>query len=131
MKFLIDNALSPLIARSLREAGHDAVHVREIGLGDATDSSIFNRALIEGRTVVSADTDFSTILAQRHEAKPSIVLFRRGTERRPADQIGLLLANLDGIKDDLERGSVVVFERARIRVRSLPLPRIRFRTEER
>ena len=30
MRFLIDNALSPLVARSLNQAGHDAPHMYEI-----------------------------------------------------------------------------------------------------
>jgi predicted nuclease of predicted toxin-antitoxin system len=57
VKFLIDNALSPILATELRDAGHDAIHVREIGLAAADDLTIFERAAIENRIVVSADTD--------------------------------------------------------------------------
>jgi predicted nuclease of predicted toxin-antitoxin system len=41
MKFLIDNALSPLVARQLRVAGHDAGHVLEHGRAAASDEHIF------------------------------------------------------------------------------------------
>ncbi len=44
IKFLVDNALSPLIAVKLRQAQHDAVHVREIGLSSASDPMIFDHA---------------------------------------------------------------------------------------
>lgn len=121
MKFLVDNALSPLVGRGLRESGHDAVHVREYGLQDADDLTILDRAAKEDRILLSADTDFGTILTARGDSKPSVVLFRRKSGRRPNVQVSILVQNLPSLHDLLERGSIVVIEDNRIRIRSLPI----------
>jgi predicted nuclease of predicted toxin-antitoxin system len=94
----------------LRSAGHDAIHVRDLQLQSASDSEIFAQAAGEDRTIISADTDFGTLLALREEVKPSVILLRRGPNR-PSDQLQLLLANLQAIEEFVLRGSIIVMDR--------------------
>ncbi len=120
MRFLVDNALSPVLAEGLRQAGHDAAHVRQYGLQAASDEVIFEQAAQEDRILISADTDFGSILALRREKKPSVILLRRVTHR-PASQVVLLLANLPQLEAPLRKGSIVVFNLGRMRIRRLPI----------
>jgi len=121
MNFLIDNALSPKVSIGLRQAGYDSVHVRDYGMQSASDTEILARALNENRIIVSADTDFGTLLARNTEIKSSFILFRGMKTRRPETQLQILLANLPNLKEFLENGCIVVFDQNRIRVRNLPL----------
>src|SRR5688572_11169371 len=121
MRLLVDNALSPVLAELLRNAGHEAVHVRDIGLHHAADEDVFEWAVAEDFVVVTADTDFGTLLARHSSSKPSLILFRGEGSRKPEALAALMLSNLAQLADALTTGCIVTFEPARLRVRPLPI----------
>lgn len=121
MRFLIDNNLSPVVANLLNQTGHDAVHVRDYDMTAATDPEVMDRAATEARILVSADTDFGTLLAQQGTDRPSLLLVRRLSGRRATEQVAVILANLSTIADDLETGAIVVLADDVLRIRRLPL----------
>jgi predicted nuclease of predicted toxin-antitoxin system len=92
-----------------------------LGLASAADAEIFAIAQREQRILISADSDFGALLATRSESKPSVILFRKRSGRRPELQVSLLLKNLPNISQALEDGSVVVFDESRLRIRQLPI----------
>jgi len=120
MRFLVDNALSPLMARYLQKQGYDAVHVRDIGMRNASDVEILQLAREQQRTLISADTDFGYLLAVREDKWPSLTLFRR-SDNRPDSLNDVLERNLGRVLDYLQCGAIVVLDDERIRVRLLPI----------
>jgi predicted nuclease of predicted toxin-antitoxin system len=119
MRFLVDNAISPIVARKLVEAGYDTKHVRDLGMADASDEDILAFAESHDRVVISADTDFGTLLTLRRKSSPSFVLLRGDVERRPDLQADALVCELPGLEEHLRAGSIVVITRSRVRIRRL------------
>ena len=83
MKFLVDAQLPPVLALWLREAGHDAQAVREVGLREADDTEIWNHALATGVVIITKDEDFP-IRAQQTDVSPVIVWLRGGNTSNQA-----------------------------------------------
>lgn len=121
MRLLIDANLSPRVAATLVEAGHDAVHVSEVGLLSADDTTIAALASTQRRIVVTSDSDFGTILARTGGASPSVVLLRHLNDTPPERQAELVQAALAASSDDLAVGAIVTVSKGRLRVRSLPI----------
>lgn len=121
MRFLVDANLSPVVAGALRDAGHDALHVADLGLVTADDDRILDAAAQDDRIILTADADFGALLAIGGLAKPSVVLLRSADHLGPPSQAALVLANLPQLAADLEAGAVASVSRGRARVRTLPV----------
>jgi predicted nuclease of predicted toxin-antitoxin system len=120
MKLLLDQGLPLSAAALLRDAGIDTIHVGEIGMSQAEDAEIIEKARVEERVVVTLDADFHTLLALNEAASPSVIRVR--IERLRAQALrDLLLMVIAECQEDLEQGAAIAVEPNRIRIRRLPL----------
>jgi predicted nuclease of predicted toxin-antitoxin system len=107
----------------LRGQGHDAVHLREEGLHRAPDEQVFAKALAEDRVVLTFDLDFSDLAAITRHVLPARVILFRLNNARTARVIERLESVLAASGDALARGSIVIIEETRHRIRYLPIGR--------
>ncbi|NDJ19050.1 DUF5615 family PIN-like protein [Myxacorys almedinensis] len=120
MKLLLDQGLPLSAAALLRDADIDTIHVGEIGMSEAEDADIIQRAKDEERIVVTLDADFHALLALDVATTPSVIRIR--IERLRAQALtDLLLTVIAECREDLEQGSAITVEPSRIRIRRLPL----------
>lgn len=117
---LLDQGLPYGAAELLRLRGCDAVHVRDIGMRDATDPDILRRATAEQRICVTLDKDFHEALARSHAVFPSVILLRWQNLRSEgaAQVIESTLARYDA---ELSSGVAITVSERATRIRKLPL----------
>ena len=82
VRFLIDTQLPAPLARWLREKGHDAEHVLEIGLAQSKDNPVWLYAAQHGAAVVTKDEDFAEWV-RRGRRGPPVVWLRIGNSSTP------------------------------------------------
>jgi predicted nuclease of predicted toxin-antitoxin system len=123
MRFLADaGGVSPKTVEFLKRLGHEAVHVRNLGLQRARDSELIERSRADSSVAVTFDLDFGDILALGVLDKPSVIILRLADER-PESVNQRLSAVLAERSADLESGALILVEDARYRVRKLPIGR--------
>jgi predicted nuclease of predicted toxin-antitoxin system len=90
----------------LAEAGHEAVHVVEVGLRDADDAQVWEYAVREGTAVLTKDEDFAA-RRLREPHGPTIIWLRVGNCSRAALARWLtpLLASIEAL---VEAGEGVI-----------------------
>ncbi len=96
MKFLVDHQLPVALARWLAAQRTDTVHVLDAGLDTTPDADIWDRAVAEGRIVVSKDADFFH-LANRVRDPGRLLWVRVGNCRTAA-----LLARFSTLWPDIQ-----------------------------
>ena len=119
MRFLPDMNLPPAVAEWLQSKGHDAVHIREIGLGRLPDREVFARAAEEGRIVVTFDLDFGEIAGLAGATGATVLLLRLRLVHQDYFRQRLQAAIVEAA-EALEAGATVVVEDDRILIRRMP-----------
>lgn len=96
MRFLIDAQLPPALARWLSVHGHEATHVLDLDLLDASDTAIWAEAQRLGAVIVSKDEDFVHLRTVKPHG-PSLVWVRVGntTRRELLAWFGALLPDIE------------------------------------
>ena len=120
MRLLLDESLSHRLSVPLAHAGHDVVHVVDIGLQGAADDAVLGSAVRTQRVLVTADTDFGALLALSSAPRPSVLLLRR-SGRHVEERVQHILVAIVGAEEALQNGALVVVEQERLRVRILPM----------
>jgi predicted nuclease of predicted toxin-antitoxin system len=122
MRFLLDENVSYRVCPPLKAAGHDAVHVGEIGLASTDDQVILDRARDQDQVLISGDHDFVQLLFSSGDIRPSLILVREVDALPSAALAALLLAALPGqLTELLLAGAIATLTPDRVRVRPLPL----------
>jgi predicted nuclease of predicted toxin-antitoxin system len=116
VKFLADMGVSPLTVAFLRELGHEAVRLPDVGLGRRSDADVITFAMRHGQVVLTFDLDYPALLALNPTSRVSAIIFRTlsAEPERINQRLGEILPLLE---DALTEGSIVVVEDHRIRVR--------------
>ena len=120
MKFIADIHISPQTVESLAERGYIINRVNEFISFNAKDEEILDLALREESTIITQDLDFSSMLAKRGMSRPSVIILRINVVR-PDRVTNILEMILPQVESELNKGSIVIVEDDRIRIRKLPI----------
>ena len=116
-RFPIDEDLPRSLARALSAAGMDAIHVIDAGLRGRSDSDVLGGARDGGRTLLTADLNFSNLLRYPLGTHAGIVIARFPNEM-PVDRLNAsVVGALEGLAEHEIAGGLVIIEPGRLRLR--------------
>lgn len=120
LAFLADMPIPMSVVTLAVESGHDARHIRDYGMQQATDPAILERAGQENRILLTTDLDFPRELALLGCDCPGLIVFRLGnvTARHYTLAFRQLLTTF---RESEITGYITIVEPGRVRRRPLPL----------
>ena len=118
MRFLVDEDLPRLTDNLLRQYGHEAIDVRDIGLRGASDADVASYAQKYGLCLLSGDTGFADIRNYRPGKYSGIVVLHLPAKATSSTILFLLksLLSQTEIVNQIN-GKLAIVERGRVRIR--------------
>ena len=116
MEFKIDENLPSEACEILRDAGHDAVSVRDQRLVGKPDADIAAICKAESRILITLDTNFANILAYPPEDFPGIMVIRTDDQAK-STVLGFVRRIVDALRSESPQRRLWIVEPYRIRVR--------------
>jgi predicted nuclease of predicted toxin-antitoxin system len=116
-KYLIDEDLPRSLVVALVNAGYQAMDVRDVGLRGAKDNEVFEYACAHEATVITADVGFGSMVYAMRTEHFGIIVLRLPSEWPVRNVIQRALAALARLDPEDIRGSIVVVDQQKIRVR--------------
>lgn len=112
--------LSPLWVGFFRAEGVEAIHWSQLGAHNASDDVLMRWARDNDHIVFTHDLDFSALLAMTREHGPSVIQVR--TRDPMPDVVGRAVLRVLRMRSvELEQGAIITLDRAKSRVRLLPI----------
>ena len=117
MNFVADESCAGPVIQALRQAGHDVIAIAEVAKG-ASDEDVLERALREGRVLITEDLDFGKLVYARGQASAGVILLRfdhRVRRTAPATVVEAVAKLGSRLQN-----AFVVFEPGRVRISRRP-----------
>jgi predicted nuclease of predicted toxin-antitoxin system len=117
VKILADENISPRILSFLRAKGIDASDVKEKGWQGSDDRYILEMAYADERFVLTHDSDFGTLAI--NEGAPCYGIIYIRLKNLKVENVCSVLEKLLKVDIEIAKGSIIVVEDARVRIRSV------------
>jgi predicted nuclease of predicted toxin-antitoxin system len=119
-RFLLDENMPRPLEAALRNEGHDAVAVQDVGLRGQPDTAVIAYATVEGRVLVTRDVEFGNLRIYPLGSHAGVVLMRYPNKTTIDEVIQLITAALRLLTEDDLIGNLVVLDPQRLRIRRKP-----------